>query len=550
MITEIYIQNYALIDTLNLELKEGFSVITGETGAGKSIMLGALGLVLGNRTDKSVLRDENQKCVVEVHFNDVEHIDEKLSANDIDIEKVLILRREINANGKSRAFVNDTPVKLDILKTISAGLVDIHSQHQNIALLEGKFQLEVLDQVAQASTLVHDYKEDYKIYVSLKNKLDDIIREEAKIQSDKDYYQFLFEEIDQLNYKDKEFETIEENQLLLSNAEEIKTSLDFASHSLRDSEQSLLSQLDAIRMSLTKSSHIPKSISEVIERVHSCHIELEDIYHEISNINDHIEHNPKQLEEINERMHEIQRLVFKHQLQNPEDIISKKEELNQSLNQLQQKQKDKSKIESAIKKATKSLESKAKDIRKKRSSAIPILQKKVDSYLSQLGLPKAHLTVELTKLDTLSADGLEKIQFLFTANPGAAPQALSKSASGGELSRVMLSLKALIHNDQHLASLIFDEIDSGISGKVARQMGELLKVISANRQLICITHLAQIASLGSYHYRASKEEIAKRNTTQIRMINRDERIQELAIMLSGNDDSEAAIQTAKELLAV
>ncbi len=548
MISTIYIQNYALIDQLSLSFRNGFSVITGETGAGKSILLGALGLALGKRADKTVLRDDKKKCVVEVYVKEVPFVNSLLEAHDIDVEEELILRREINASGKSRAFVNDSPVKLELLKQLGSLLVDIHSQHQNAELLDGRFQLEVLDQVAKNDRLLETYSAVYKSYVSLQQRLDELRTKEMQNQADKDYYQFLYEELETLGYAHGDSNRLDDEQVVLANAEEIKQQLGKGYYILSEDAQSVLGQLNEIENALARPADYHPQVQELHKRILSSKIELEDVAADLQALDESTEYNPARLEELNDRMAEIQRLMNKHQLQEADELLQKQQEFAEKLEGIQQEGADKSQIEKEIEELELKLKDLAKKIGDKRRKAIPALEKRIATYLHSLGMPQAMLSVELTSLDSFSAYGLEKAGFLFTANKGMPPQSLAKTASGGELSRVMLSLKAILNHRQGQPSLIFDEIDTGISGKVARQMGELLDVIAQGRQLICITHLAQIAGLGEHHYKAYKSDSGSGNQTLFQELKKEDRVPELAMMLSGSADSEAALSTANELL--
>ncbi|HTL83032.1 MAG TPA: DNA repair protein RecN [Bacteroidia bacterium] len=551
MLKSLHIKNYALIDQLEIDLGNGFTIITGETGAGKSILLGALGLLLGDRADSSALSDKTKKCVVEGSFELKEyHLKDFFNENDIDYEHRSLIRREVSVDGKSRAFINDTPVNISILKEIGNKLVDIHSQHETLMLNESKFQMNILDAVASNGELLEKYSEAFRAYRKTSQLLAELTANEAKTKKDLDYFRFQFDELNELKLKKTEQEELEAELETLENAETIKDGLDKSSRALDGGDENLLTALAVVRSTLQQISRFNMDIEALKERINSAHIELKDIAAEIDSLNESIVHDPKRIDIIQERLDNIYRLQQKHNVKTVEELLTVKEELETKIDAI-------GSLEDQIKKVSKELDTlKAKlndiggKLSKKRNAAAPDLTKSVKKMLADLGMPNAELKVEIEKLEEANDKGFDKVNFLFSANKGSAAQPLNKVASGGELSRLMLSLKALLAKHTALPTIIFDEIDAGISGDIAGKTGEILKQMSENMQVISITHLPQVASKGKDHLFVYKEEKGKQTYTRIKQLGKEERVQEIAKMLSSGKPGEAAVRNAKELLSI
>ena len=550
MLKSLSIQNYALISNLCIEFKPGLSTITGETGAGKSILLGALSLILGQRADITVLLNKEKKCIVEVQFDisnyDLQSVFENL---DLDFENITTLRREINLNGKSRAFINDTPVNLNSLQIIGLRLIDIHSQHQNLELSNNQFQLHVIDTVAKQTEKVKQYKILFLQLNQLQKEYDELIKEVNKSKSDVDYFQFQFNQLEEAKLIENEQEELEKELEILNHAEDIKTTLQSTSHTLSGDGPSILNALKEIKQLNEKIKNYLSEADEIISRLDSSYIELNDLNREIELLNDRIDHNPERLQIINDRLDLIYSLQQKHRVNSSLELINIKNELEKKLSNINTFDTQLEKLKTKIEEQKDLVYVQANEISKNRIKAIPEIETKVIKLLQQLGIPNAKFSIKQRVLHEAGKDGIDEIIFLFSANKFAEEQELSKVASGGEISRLMLSLKSLITQNSFMPTIIFDEIDAGVSGEIADKMGNIIKNMSASMQVINITHLPQIASKGESHYLVYKIDADQITSTKIKLLNPEERINEIAKMLSGEELTEAALSNARELLA-
>ncbi|MCW3101944.1 MAG: repair protein RecN [Bacteroidetes bacterium] len=549
MLKHLSVQNYALIDKLDVGLTDGLTIITGETGAGKSILLGALGLIAGSRADTQSLQDKTKKCIIEAAFGIKEYaLEDFFKEHELDYEAVTTIRREINPEGKSRAFINDTPVTLNQLKELGERLIDIHSQHQTLSLNGTDFQLSVVDAFAKHDTLLEEYKQDFRSFKSLEKQLAELIEKEAQAKKDLDYFQFQFNELEDAGLKAGEQTGMEQELETLNNAEEIKSSLSKAAHSLNGGELNLLSSLGEIKALLNSMAKFKPEIAELSSRVNSTYIELKDIANEIESIEQEVVYDPKQIEILNDRLDAIYRLQQKHQVKTVEELITIKEEISNKLLDFSSLENEIEKTRAALDKLHKTLSAKAKTISENRKKVIPKIEKEIASLLASLSMPNAQLKISQSALETFSLSGSDKINFLFSANKGSDFKELNKVASGGELSRLMLSIKSLIAQLTALPTIIFDEIDTGVSGDVADKVGTIMNAMAAKMQVITITHLPQIASKGQSHLFVYKEDKNNKTYSNIKKLDADERIQEVAKMLSTGTPTAAAINNAKELL--
>jgi len=551
MLQNLHIQNYALIDQLDIEFSSGLNIITGETGAGKSILLGALSLMLGQRADSSVLKDSSRSCIVEGLFNIAGYnLSEFFTENDIDYYDNTIIRRQINESGKSRAFINETPVNLNVLKDLGALLIDIHSQHENLLLGNGQFQLNVLDSFASLHADLSRYQEQYKLYQAAKLDLEKLLLESANSRKDFDYFQFLLNELTEAKLKPDELHDLEVLQQQLTHASEIKQSLQTVSDLLSDDTSSAISSLKEAEQSLKRiSSFFPYS-TELEKRIESCRIELKDISNEVVNHNDRVEVDPLYLEGITSRLDMLYNLLQKHKRNSVDELIFLRDEIESKVDlisnldyNLEKKQKHLAETESQ-------LSTMAKKLSEKRRGAVPLIEGNIIDLLVQLGIIHAAFKVDFQKTESYQINGTDKISFLFSANKKIPLQELSKVASGGELSRLMLSLKSLMVKSTGLPTIIFDEIDTGVSGEIADKVGNIIHDMACGMQVINITHLPQIASKGKTHLLVYKDNLSIHSTTKIKLLNSNERVVEIAKMLSGEKLTEAALTNAKELLSM
>lgn len=554
MLKHLYISNFTLIDELDIAFNSGFSVITGETGAGKSIIIGAVSMLLGNRTDVKMIKNGKDKCIVEAIFSisDYDHdfIDHFLKDNDLDSNgDECILRREININGKNRAFINDTPVRLSSLKELGEHLMDIHSQHQNLMLNKEDFQLNVIDIFAQNKKILTEYQDLFNTYKSEVCKLNELHNTIIRIKENEDFLHFQNKELSEANLEDGEQEFLEQQSELLTHAEEIKSTLFNTNNILSNDEHNVISVLKNTAESMNNIQTVYPNAEVFSDRLNNCIIELKDISREIISQIEDIDYDPNKLQVINSRLDTIYTLEKKYHTDNIADLIKKHKEIKEQLSQIDnfdaelaaQQHKVEKLEESCIKKANLLTESRQKAARK--------MEKELASRLIPLGIPNARFEIDITKQPTLTAKGGDKITYLFSSNSGTLLNPIAQVASGGEISRFMLSIKAMMSKVTGLPTIIFDEIDTGVSGRVAEQMAHIMKEMGDDKhQVICITHLPQIAAIGTTHYKVTKTETSKGTNSLMRPLSSEERIKEIAQMLSGTDISSAAIENAKTLL--
>ena len=549
MLKRLYIKNFTLIDELDIELHKGFSVITGETGAGKSIILGAIGLLLGQRADSKTLKQGADRCIIEAHF-DLSRYDMQpfFDDNDIDFDADdTIVRRELTAAGKSRAFINDTPVSLSMLKELGEQLVDIHSQHQNLLLNKQDFQLSVVDILAKNQQQLEKYQQTYSLLQAATSQLQQLKDDIERNRQQQDFLQFQYEELDAARLTEGEQEELEQQSDLLTHAEDIKTALYEADHAL-GSEQGAVSQLKQAVNALNSISRVLSKSDELTERLNTCHIELKDISEDVSRLLENTDFDPAELDTINNRLDRLYELQKKYHAESVEQLISQRDTLKQQLQNIENSDEAVSELEAQCRQLAAQCQQQADALTKQRQKAAKEIERQMLSRLVPLGMPNIRFTVSMTTCP-LGKSGQDSVSFLFSANTSTPLQPVAQVASGGEIARVMLSLKAMISGAVKLPTIIFDEIDTGVSGKIAEKMAEIMQEMGNNeRQVISITHLPQIAALGSHHYRVSKEETAQGTTSRMQELSSDERIREIAQMLSGSDVTSAAIQNAKELL--
>lgn len=550
MLKHLLIQNYALIDNLEIEFYQGLNIITGETGAGKSILLGALGLILGNRAETNVLKDKEKSCVVEGVFDISSYsLQDFFAENDLDYEDNTIIRRHISPNGKSRAFVNELPVNLNVIKDIVSRIIDIHSQHENLLLSDSTFQLSVLDSYTENSARVSEYSKLYKQYKHLLTELAELKDKAEKAKADLDYLQFQLNQLDEAKLKPDEDKDLEALQQQLSYAEEIKTALRNVSSYLNSDETAVLIWLKDVEGLLSKISGYFPAGKDLARRVEECRIELKDIAQEVDAQNDRVELDPEQLETVNQRLDMLLTLQQKHRLSSSNELIELRESLRLQVDEISnydQQVEQKSKELDELKQMATSQALEISSIRKAGSDKF---EANIKEMLTQLGMPYAGFKVEFVKFNELQSNGIDRVTFLFTANKQMPLQELSKVASGGELSRLMLSLKSLMVKTKGLPTIILDEIDTGVSGEVADKVGNIINGMAKGMQVVNITHLPQIASKGKYHFLVYKDNQDHKSKTEIKLLNSEERIVEIAKMLSGEKVSDAALTNAKHLLS-
>ncbi|HPY67309.1 MAG TPA: DNA repair protein RecN [Bacteroidales bacterium] len=549
MLVKLFVRNYALIKDLNVEFENGLTIITGETGAGKSILLGALSLILGSRVDTSVLLEKNKKCIVEGKFN-IENYDlvDFFASNELDYEPITIVRREINPAGKSRGFINDTPVTINLLKELGYRLIDIHSQHHTLMLRDNAFQLNVIDSFAGTTAMIRKYKQIWYNFRILKKELDEVKETASRNKADIEYYQFQLEQLDNAKLVDGEQEVLEAEQELLSHAEEIKLGLSNASRLFSSEDSSILSMMREVEQSLLKIKDFLPAGGELIKRAESSYIDMNDLAREIEKLAISIEADPHRLAELNARLDIIYSLLHKHKLKNLDELIIKREEIRLKIKSLVSNDERIAELEALVDDDIRLLRTYCDEISEKRKNVLHIVEKKVTNVLKQLGMPDARFTIALSRLKDFTSTGIDYADFLFSANKQIPPENLEKIASGGELSRVMLSLKLMLAKNNDLPTIIFDEIDSGVSGEIADKVGQILAVMGRYMQVINITHLPQIASRGIRHYHVFKDDTGDSTVTKIRLLTHDERVIEVAKLLSGSEITSTAIQNAKELL--
>ncbi|WP_099370229.1 DNA repair protein RecN [Sphingobacterium sp. 1.A.5] len=549
MLSKLQIKNYALIDALDINFDEKLNIITGETGAGKSIIMGALGLILGNRAESKHFFDESRKCIIEGHFFIKDYnLQDLFNSLDLDYEDTSLIRRELHADGKSRAFVNDTPVTLQTLKVLGEKLIDIHSQHATLQINTESFQLLVLDTVAQNQSLLFDYKKKYQEYKKAISELKNLEEDLQKARLESDYQQFVFNELDQANLQETEQEDLEAEQSQLENAEEIKRHFHAASSQLQDGEINVLDSLKQVQSSLQNGVRYLPSSESLVDRLQSTLIELKDLSAEVEQVADSIMMDEERLTLVNDRLSILYDLQKKHRVATVKELLDLKAELENKLQATDSQEEQIELLKTKIEKLLQEISKQAELLTKNRIKATKVLEKEVQDVLARVGMPHAQLKVEMSTLKDFKSTGQDEVSFLFSANKGQSMQPIHKVASGGELSRVMLAIKSLVAKTSALPTIIFDEIDTGISGEVALRVGELMEELAENMQVISITHLPQIASQGNSHFKVYKEDKGNKTKSNIVLMNTEERVLEIAQMLSGANPEDTAIQHAKEML--
>lgn len=552
MLKQLYIKNFTLIDELNIQMHPGFSVITGETGAGKSIILGAIGLLLGNRADSKSIKAGRVRCVIEAHF-DLSKYDMQQFFTDNDIDEDLsdtIIRRELTAAGKSRAFINDTPVSLTKMRELGEQLVDIHSQHQNLLLQKEDFQLNVVDIIAQDEKQRKNYEAAYNQYKQANQKLNALKAEIEKNRENEDFLRFQFKELDEAQLQNGEQEELEQEYEMLSHSEDIKTALYQADNHLSGDDGNIIERLKQASEQLANIKDVYPEVTELLERIDSSYIELKDIAQEVNGLTDHVEFDPARLETINERLDKLNSLQQKFHVRDLGELIETYHQLKEQLSHIDHSDEDVEALEQEVAQLLEKAQKQAKELTAIRTKAAQKVEEEMKQRLIPLGIPNVRFSISLTE-KPLSHDGGDKVSFLFSANKSTPLQPVTQVASGGEIARVMLSLKAMISGAVKLPTIIFDEIDTGVSGKIAEKMAQIMvEMGNHERQVLSITHLPQIAAMGSHHYKVSKEETDEGTISRMTELSQQERIQEIAQMLSGSDVSEAALANAKELLRI
>ena len=550
MLKKLYIKNFTLIDELDIDLYQGFSVITGETGAGKSIILGAIGLLLGQRADSKSIKQGAEKCVIEAHFDLSRYgMEAFFSENDIEYDPAdCIVRRELTAAGKSRAFINDTPVQLAMLKELGEQLIDIHSQHQNLLLNKQDFQLNVVDIIAQDEQALAKYQQTYAKYQTVGKELETLRESIEQNRQNLDFLQFQYDELTNANLEEGEQEELEQRSETMSHAEDIKSALYEADNALSGEDRGIVSSLRSTISALKTIERVLPSASELVERLDSTYIELKDISGDISSELERIDFDPAELDSINSRLDKLYDLEKKYHVETVRELIEKRDELKRQLSHIENSDEALADLQQQLDTLRQQAQKEADALTKQRIKAASQIEKEMQSRLVPLGMPNVRFSIQLTT-DTLGRNGQDKVGFLFSANTSTPLQPVSQVASGGEIARVMLSLKAMISGAVKLPTIIFDEIDTGVSGKIAEKMAEIMQEMGQHeRQVISITHLPQIAALGSAHYKVEKEDSAQGTTSHMKELSPEERVREIAQMLSGSDVTEAAIQNAKQLL--
>ena len=552
MLKHLYIKNFTLIDELDISLYEGFSVITGETGAGKSIILGAIALLLGQRADSKNIKQGADKCVIEAHF-DLSRYDMKpfFDENDIEFDaEDCIIRRELTAAGKSRAFINDTPVALSMLKELGDQLMDVHSQHQNLLLNKQDFQLEVVDIIANDATQLAQYQRTYAEYQSAEKELAEMMFAIERNRENCDFLKFQYEELDNAKLQEGEQEELEQRSETMEHSEDIKSALYTTDNALSAEQVGVIESLRSSLSALRGIENVYPEVSELIERIDCSYIDLKDVSHEISSLLDSVDFDPSELDQVNSRLDRIYELEKKYHVDTVEELIAKRDELHVQLEAIENGDESLDELKARRHKLEAQARNEAEVLTKLRTKAAKTIEAEMQKRLVPLGMPHVRFSISLTPTE-LAANGADKVSFLFSANTSTPLQPVSQVASGGEIARVMLSLKAMISGAVKLPTIVFDEIDTGVSGKTAEMMAQIMKEMGGNgRQVISITHLPQIAALGSVHYKVEKNETANGTTSRMRLLTADERVKEIAQMLSGSDITEAAIQNAKALLNI
>lgn len=550
MLVSLQIENYAIIRSLEIGFNDGFTAITGETGAGKSILLGALALLFGNRADTTVLFDNSKKCVVEGEF-DVQHLalQSFFEANDLDYQPLTIVRREIAPSGKSRAFINDTPVTLNTLKELTAFLVDIHSQHSHLLLGNSDFKMKIVDDYAQNSALLHQYKSDLKQHHQLASQLSQLKEEALQAAREQEFINFQLNELQQANLQENEESVLEKEIVFLTHAEDIKSNLFQASQLIGEKEDNALQIIHQCKQHCKNIESFSNEFADLAQRLDTLEVELKDIDYELNRHSSNIEFNPNELEYKKERLNLIYTLEQKHNVQTLTELQQRQSELEEKINKITDYQQNIEKLEKSILLLEQQLQKCGKELSQRRKSVIPDIEKALQSQIANLGMPYNVFKIQLTTEAQFRKDGLDQIELNFSANAGVAPAPIEKSASGGELSRIMLAIKTLLTEKSLFPTIIFDEIDTGISGTMAGKVATAMSQLAQNHQLIVITHLPQIAAQAQYQYQVYKETIDNKTYTNLRELALEEREKEIALMIGGEKMSESTLLAAKELLS-
>lgn len=555
MLKKLDIRNFTLIDHLEMALYPGFSVITGETGAGKSIVIGAIGLLLGNRADAKQVKRGCDKCIIEATFDlSIYHSDvlkDFFEDNDLDYEpEECLLRREVNANGKSRAFINDTPVTLALMRELGEQLIDVHSQHQNLLLSKEDFQLNVVDIIARDRQQLADYRAAFAEYRSAQRRLEELREQIATSRDNEDFLRFQQKELSEANLASGEQEQLEQEAELMSHAEDIKRALHEADYGLSGDDTGIVNLTRSIATQLRSVADVYPEAQELAERLESCFVELKDISQEIASNVDDVEYDPQRFNLITQRLDTIYTLQQKFHVQTVDELLDRLNGINAQLDNIDNSDEELQELERSVEKLHAVCVEKAVVLTDMRRKSATVVEQELSKLLVPLGIPKVRFKVDVSPAD-LSTNGADKVMFLFSANSSTDMQPVSQVASGGEIARVMLSLKAMISKAIGLPTIIFDEIDTGVSGRVAEQMAHIMRDMGkANRQVICITHLPQIAAAGSTHYKVAKQETEQGTVSTMTQLSDEQRITEIAQMLSGSDVSQAAVDNAKSLLAL
>jgi len=550
MLKHLYIKNFTLIDELDISLYEGFSVITGETGAGKSIILGAIALLLGQRADSKTIKQGADKCVIEAHFDLSRYgMQAFFDENDIEYDADdCIIRRELTAAGKSRAFINDTPVALSMLKELGDQLMDVHSQHQNLLLNKQDFQLEVVDIIADDAAQLGKYQQTYTAYQTAEKELADLQAAIERNRENRDFLQFQYEELENAHLIEGEQEELEQRSDTMEHSEDIKSALYTTDNALSAEQSGVIESLRSSLSALRSIEAVYPEVGDLIQRIDSSYIDLKDVAHEVSNLLESVDFDPAELDQVNNRLDRIYELEKKYHVDTIEALIEKRDSLHQQLQAIENGDESLDEVKARLSALEAQARKEADVLTKLRTKAAKMIENEMQNRLVPLGMPHVRFSIQLTAVE-LGVNGSDRVSFLFSANTSTPLQPVSQVASGGEIARVMLSLKAMISGAVKLPTIIFDEIDTGVSGKTAEMMAQIMKEMGGHgRQVISITHLPQIAALGSVHYKVEKNETANGTTSKMRQLDADERVREIAQMLSGSDVSEAAIQNAKALL--
>jgi DNA repair protein RecN (Recombination protein N) len=548
MLQSLYIKNYALIQELTLNPTKGLNIITGETGAGKSIMLGAIGLLLGNRADSKVLFEQEEKCIIEGEFQiESYNLKSVFDNEELDYETLCTIRREISPQGKSRAFVNDTPVTLDVLKKLGEKLMDVHSQHETLLLGDSDFQTDILDIVSVGKNDLSNYAALFKSYKKLNKRIEDLDQQILNEKKELDYHSFLLKELQEAVLKSGEQESLEEELIVLENAEEIKSKLSIVSGSFENEDVSILSLTEIALKSLDQVSSFSANLSSLKERLESVLIELKDINNEAFAESDSVEVNNERTEELRERLSLIFNLLQKHNARKVDELLEIQQELEEKVQKAGNLDEELASIKIEIQKVEKQLLSSGKVLSEKRKSVVAELEKQLVLLLNDLGMPNAVFQIKIEPCEP-TVSGLDRITFLFSANKGIPAQELKNAASGGEFSRLMLCFKYILASKTNLPVIVFDEIDTGISGEIAIKVGKMLKQMANGHQIISISHLPQIAALGDAHYFVYKKDLSDRSVSSIRKLDKTERLHHLAVMIGGANPSQTAVNSAKELM--